>query len=101
MRLYSRREGTDHVTFGGARYEAADDGGFDLPPDLTDLLHSSHVGGEQQWETSIERQRRVIAEEAARRADPRTLLDAVEKLVQAAESTPAPAKTRAKAAADK
>lgn len=100
MRLYSRRDNTDHVTFGGARYEAADDGGFDLPPDLTDLLHSSCVGGEQQWETSIERQRRLIAEEAARRADPRTLLDAVEKLVQAAESTPAkPA--RARAAADK
>lgn len=99
MRLYPRRENTDHVTAGGTRYEAADDGGFDFPPDLTGLLHSSHVNGEQQWETSIERQRRLIEAEAARRADPRTLLDAVEKLVAQAEQ--APAKPRAKAAADK
>jgi hypothetical protein len=43
------------------------------------------------WETDIERQHRLIAEEAARRADPRTLLDAVEQLVQAAQATAVPA----------
>ena len=61
------------------------------------------VRGERQWENSIERQRRLIAEEAARRADPRTLLDAVEKLVAQAETTPpqVAAKGRVKAAPGK
>lgn len=102
MRLYPRREDSGVVVYNGARYTAADDGGFDLPPDLTGLLHSAHVRGEQQWETSVEKQRRLIAEEAARRADPATLLAAVEKLVAQAEQQPGPAKaSRAKAGADK
>lgn len=99
MRLYPRYEGTSVVQHAGVRYEAADDGGFDFPGDVSDDLHSFHVRGEPLWENSIERQRRLIAEEAARRADPRTLLDAVEKLVAQAEA-PA-AKARAKAGADK
>lgn len=100
MRLYPRREDNGAVIHGGVRYEALADGGFDFPPGLTGLLHSTHLRGEPLWETSIERQRRLIAEEAARRADPRTLLAAVEKLVAQAEQ-PSPAKTRAKVTADK
>lgn len=99
MRLYPRREDTSVVKHAGVRYEAADDGGFDFPGDVSDCLHSFAVKGEPLWENSIERQRRLIAEEAARRADPRTLLDAVEKLIAQAEA-PA-AKARAKVGADK
>lgn len=85
MRLYSLTGQISvthpvHGTFG-----PAPDGGFDLPGPVFTQLHRACVGGQKQWETSIERQHRLIAEEAARRADPRTLLDAVEQLVKAAE----------------
>ena len=106
MRLYPRDPSTASVEHGGVRYDLASDGGFDFPGDVSDTLHSFHVRGEPMWETSIERQRRLIAEEAARRADPVTLLEAVEKLVaQAAAGSPAaavkgePAKAPAKPAA--
>jgi hypothetical protein len=102
MRLYPRRDGTDSVDYGGVLYKAQPDGGFDFPPDLTELLHSAHANKEPMWEDQIERQRRLILAEAARRADPATLLSAVEQLVRQAEaSTPAPqpAKPAAKAKA--
>jgi hypothetical protein len=87
MRLYSRREGTSAVAHGGVTYTPAADGGFDFPNEVSDQLHRFAIGGEKLWEDSIERQRRLMAEEAARRADPATLLAAVEKLVaQAAET---------------
>lgn len=104
MRLYPRDASTASVEHGGVRYEPADDGGFDFPGPVSDHLHGFHVNGEPMWETSIERQRRLIAEEAARRADPRTLLDAVEELTrQAAAGAPAPraAPVKARAAAAK
>lgn len=103
MRLYSRTD-VASVTHGGERHTPADDGGFDLPPDVTDLLHSSAVRGEKQWETSIERQRRQVAEEMERRKDPATLLAAVEQIMALAEQgakpqlpapEPVPAKTEA------
>jgi hypothetical protein len=96
MRLYSRTEAAsvDHAEFG--HFEPQDDGGFDFPGPLADQLHSTHIAGKPAWETAIERQNRLIAEEAARRADPATLLGAVEQLVKAAQATqsadPAPAK---------
>ena len=102
MRLYPRREGTGAVNHAGVRYTPAPDGGFDFPPDLTGQLHSAHDRGERLWEDAIERQRRLITEEAARRADPATLLAAVEQLVKQAEADaakPAARKTAAKAAA--
>ena len=96
MRLYPMADvgAVDDPEFG--HLEPADDGGFDLPGPLADRLHGAHFRGERQWESSIERQRRLILAEQARRADPRTLLDAVEKLVRQAEAEPP--KGRAKAA---
>ena len=94
MRLYPRDDSTASVEHAGVRYDPAPDGGFDFPGDVSDHLHGFHLRGEPMWETSIERQRRMIAEEAARRADPATLLDAVEKLVRQAEAS-APAKAEA------
>jgi hypothetical protein len=100
MRLYPMDDvgAVDDPEFGHLVPE--DDGGFDLPGPLADRLHSTHVRGQRQWETSIERQHRLIQEEAARRADPATLLAAVEKLIAQAESQPEPEapKSRARAA---
>jgi hypothetical protein len=85
------------VTHGGKQYTSADDGGFDLLPDVTDLLHSSGVRGEKQWETSVERQRRQVAEEMERRKDPATLLAAVEQIMALAEAGAKPQVPVAKA----
>lgn len=102
MRLFSRA-GATAVDDGPASYKPGPDGGFDFPEDLGERLHAVHDGGVQVWENSIEKQQRLIAEEAARRADPATLLAAVEQLVAAAHATaPAePVKPAAKTAAAK
>jgi hypothetical protein len=88
MRLFSLAgaAAVDDPEFG--HFEPVDDGGFDFPGPLSERMHATAVRGQKQWENAIERQRRLITEEAARRADPATLLEAVEKLVQAAKATP-------------
>lgn len=99
MRLYPRRPGTASVVHAGVTYAAAADGGFDFPDDVSAALGRFAVKGEPMWEDAIERQRRILGEEMDRRRDPASLYEAVAKLVQAAESVPAPApKGRAKAA---
>jgi hypothetical protein len=94
MRLYTRTGATalDDPEYG--HFDAAKDGGFDFPDDLSDRLHSFHSRGKPMWETDIERESRLMAEEMERRRDPATLMDAVQKLVNAAQATsePAPAK---------
>lgn len=104
MRLYSLTGAgaVDDPEFG--HIEAAEDGGFDFPGPLADRLHSSGVRGARQWEDALERSLRLIREEAARRADPATLLEAVEKIQRLAAVTPEPAPAKpapAKAAAAK
>jgi hypothetical protein len=89
MRLYSRT-GATAVDAPEGHFEPVEDGGFDFPDALSTRMHATHVDGVQQWETAIERQRRVLAEEAERRQDPATLLAAVEKIVNIAETAPAP-----------
>jgi hypothetical protein len=85
MRLYPRREGTDSVDHAGVHYVPQPDGGFDFPPDLCDLLHSAHANKERLWEDQIERQHRLMAEDAARRADPATHLAMSEKIAEASD----------------
>lgn len=99
MRLYPRDETTGAVASDGVTYQPAEDGGFDFPPELATHLRTTHVGGRKVWEDSIERQNRMIADEMARRADPRTLLDAVEQLVKAAGATAVPDAPKAPAKA--
>jgi hypothetical protein len=102
VRLYARIEGTTEVTCAGVTYKPGNDGGFDFPNEVSDELASFHVRGRPMWEDQIGRQRRLIQEEAARRADPATLLDAVEQLVQQAKAEsakPVPAKPAVKAKA--
>lgn len=100
MRLYPLGGDVAAVTSGGVQYKAAEDGGFDFPPDLTGHMHATAVGGVKQWETAIEKQHRLAAEELQRMRDPATLYEAVAKIVAAAQGAPAPpAKLPAKAAA--
>ena len=84
MRLYTRTGATalDHPDFG--HFDADPQGGFDFPNELSDQLHGFAVGGRPLWETDVERQNRLIAEERERRQDPATLLGMVEQLVAAA-----------------
>jgi hypothetical protein len=89
MRLYSRLgvvslDDPDYGTF-----TADERGGFDFPDDVSDRLHGFHYQGKPMWESEIERANRLITEEQARRADPSTLLSAVEQLVRAAQATTA------------
>lgn len=90
MRLYTRTGAValDDPDFG--HFDAHPDGGFDFPDELSDRLHSFAVGGRPAWETDVERQRRLIAEELERRKDPASLLDAVQKLVAAAQASDQP-----------
>lgn len=97
MRLYTRTGATaltDPAT--GKVYEADEQGGFDFPDEVSDQIHKFAVRGKPQWENDIERQRRLLAEEAERRRDPATLLSTVEQIVKAAQGTkaaePEPAK---------
>jgi hypothetical protein len=90
MRLYSR-DGATAVSHGGATYTAGPDGGFDFPEEAGLVLHAFHAGKAPLWETDIERQARLAAEQAELRKDPATLLDAVNQLVAAAQAAaPAP-----------
>lgn len=115
MRLYplgATQAVIDHPQWG--RFEPGEHGGFDLPDDLSDELHSFCQRGKRIWETELERSERLHGEETERRRDPQTLYGAVAELLglakkageaQAAETpatqpeTPEPPKGRAKAAA--
>src|SRR5215471_15714097 len=95
MRLYPLTGATTTVTSGGVTYKPAGDGGFDFPPGLETHLHAVAVGGVRQWETAIERQARVAAEELARLRDPATMTAAVAELVAAAKAAGAQAAAEA------
>lgn len=103
MRLYPLTA-ADAVTdpAGGVRYEPGPDGGFDFPEHFGRAQHSFCVAGRRLWETDAERRARLAGEEAERRKDPASLLDAVERIVRAAEASGAakaePAKAPVKAA---
>lgn len=89
MRLYTRTGASvlDHPQFG--HFEAGEGGAFDFPNELSDQLHGFAVRGEPLWETDVERQHRIAAEELQRMRDPATLYEAVAKIVAAAQGAPA------------
>lgn len=103
MRLYTRTGATalDDAQFG--HFDAGPDGCFDVPEEFGEHLRRFHLSGRPAWETDIERQARLVAEELERRKDPATLLAAVEQIVAAAAAV-APAapvaKTRGRKGAD-
>jgi len=88
MRLYTLTGATALDDPDHGHFDADEDGGFDFPNEISDRLHRFHVDGRPAWETDIERQDRLMAEELERRKDPATLLDAVQQLVQAAQALP-------------
>lgn len=86
MRLYSR-VGATALDHDGQHYTAEPDGSFLLPEEVADAIGRFHVGGKPLWEDEVGRQARLISEEDARRRDPRTLLDAVERITHLADSS--------------
>jgi hypothetical protein len=80
MKLYTTQGHSKvaHPEFG--EFEVDDEGAIEVPEELGVQLHGTHVGGVPGWETVEERRLRLVAEEDARRRDPATLLDAVERL---------------------
>ena len=84
-RLYSRLSAAavDDPEFG--HFDVSKEhGGFDFPDDLSDRLHRFCHHGKPAWETEDERNRRTHGEESARRRDPESLYNAVEKIAQIA-----------------
>jgi hypothetical protein len=95
-KLYSTT-GVATIAANGEEFTTDADGGVELPHDLALFLHRQHSNGHPAWEDEAERVARLTAEEAARRADPATLLAAVERLQAAAV---APPRTAAEAKAE-
>lgn len=83
MRLYPKgapQAVIDHPVWG--RYEVIagdgeDAGGFDLPDELSDEIHSFHYRGKRIWETEDERAERRQREGLAHRRDPAALYETV------------------------
>lgn len=90
MRLYTRTGAIalDDPEYG--HFDADENGGFDFDDELSDRLHQFARRGAPMWETDIERQHRMVAEEMEKAKDPATLLAAVQQLVQAAQAVSAP-----------
>lgn len=90
MRLYTRTGATalDDPEFG--HFDADAQGGFDLPDELSDRLHKFAFSGKPAWETDVQRQQRMLAEEQERRKDPATLLGVVEQLMRAPQQSAVP-----------
>jgi len=85
MRLYSRTGQTALSDPEAGQFTAGEDFGFDLPENLFEQLRTF-----PQWETEVERQQRLVAEEIERRKDPATLLAAVEQIMKLAQGNAAP-----------
>jgi hypothetical protein len=86
VRLYSRTNAgaIDDPVYG--HFEPSEDhGGFDLPDELSDHLHSVHVRKKPAWETEEERDERLHGEESARRRDPEQLYNAVADIANIAK----------------
>jgi hypothetical protein len=106
MRLYplgAPRAVIDHPVWGNFAADP-DHGGFDLPDELSDEMHSFHHRGKKIWETEDERSERLHGDETARQRDPATLYAAIGELVSlarkagAADSAPETAKAAPRAA---
>lgn len=96
MRLYTRTGATaltDPET--GTEYEADEQGGFDLPEELSERLHRFHIAKQPAWEDDIERQQRLVDEQLERAKDPATLLEVVQQLAKFAQASQASAEAPA------
>ena len=82
MKLYSRvgPQTVSNEEVDGSPFETGADDAVIFPDEFGTYLHKTHIGGRPAWEDDRERNVRMVGEEASRRADPATLLAAVEKL---------------------
>ena len=81
MRLYSTTGVTHLSNEDHGDFEVDEDGGFELPHELGEQLRNTHIGGQKAWEDDGERSLRLVAEEDARRRDPASMYELMEKLV--------------------
>jgi hypothetical protein len=80
MRLYSLIGAIAHEDPGYGHFEAdPDDGSFDFPDDVSDVLATTGVKGRKLWETEEDRAGRLHGLEMARRRDPASMLSAMEE----------------------
>ena len=79
-RLFSLKNATAVDDPEHGHIEAGADGAFDFPDDLSDRMHRFCSRGKREWETETEREQRLHDQESARRSDPKTLYEAVEKI---------------------
>ena len=79
MKLYPRLDQTS-VQEGDELFELGEDGTIEVPHELGEKLHRTHIGGRQAWETESEKHARELAEEAERRRDPDKLYGLVADL---------------------
>jgi hypothetical protein len=106
MRLYPKgapQAVIDHPVWGhheAIKGDGEDAGGFELPDELSDELHSFHYRGKRIWETEDERSERRQREGLAHRRDPAALYETVSDMadltralaaVQLGQSSPVPA----------
>lgn len=85
MKLYSRFD-ADSVDADGVEFKADKDGGIEVPHELGVFLHNQFINGERAWEDDAERQKRIDAEEHARKSDPAYLASIVEGLADKVEA---------------
>lgn len=80
MRLYTRNTAASVSDETHGSFDVDENGAIEVPEELGQRLHATHVAGQPQWETEAERHQRLTHEELERRRDPETLLQAVEHL---------------------
>lgn len=90
MRLYSRT-GAEQAVHDGETYHRQPDGGFEFPEHVGEVLRTFHVSKTPLWETLVEQQQRLIAEDRQRRSDPSSQYDLLERIATRAEGVPDPA----------
>jgi hypothetical protein len=80
MRLYSLAGAIAHEDPEYGHFEPhPDDGSFDFPDEVSDVLATVGVRGRKQWETDEQRAARMHGQEMARRRDPASLLEVMEQ----------------------
>lgn len=80
MRLYSLAGAIAHEDPEYGHFEPdPDDGSFNFPDDVSDVLATTGVKGRKLWETEEDRAGRLHGLELARRRDPASMLEVMEQ----------------------
>lgn len=87
MRLYSRI-GAESTVHEGVSYTRGHDGAFDFPEHVGREVHGFHAGKVPLWETEVEQQQRLIAEDIKRRSDPASQYDLLERIARGPAASP-------------